>query len=279
MELDDYVRAFEAAYRGEAPVDLRAFLPPVDHKLYGRVLCELVRVDLEQNWARAVPRPLADYHIAFPELFRNRDYLHAITFEDYRLRCQAGEQVNPADYEHRFGVETANWPKCFTAVPASEPIDTEPAITEWLTKAMNKMPRAGDEFLGFQLLVELSSGAFSRVFLSCQRELASRIVVLKIMPRILGESRTLARLQHSNIMPIHSVHETDVLEAVCMPFLGMTTLADVARDLRTLSALPESGKYLMDNIRAGRTLETITRERPTLTMPSRPCPTLTQSSG
>ena len=45
--LDDFIRAYEAAWEGGESVDLKTFLPDPGHSLYGSVLRELVRVDLE----------------------------------------------------------------------------------------------------------------------------------------------------------------------------------------------------------------------------------------
>ena len=115
---------------------------------------------------------------------------------------------------------------------------------------MTAMPRVGHEFLGFRLLAELGAGAFGRVYLARQERLADRLVVLKIATHLVDESKTLAQLQHSHIVPIYSVHQTDVFQAVCMPFLGTTTLADVLSDLRRRAALPDSGQYILDLIKA-----------------------------
>ena len=109
-ELDDFVRPFEAAQSGGEPVDLKAFLPEAGHPLYGPVLRELVCIDLEFNWAGGRRKHLEEYQGAFPDLFRDRESLSAIAFEDYRLRRQAGEEVNPADYERRFGLDVTGWP-------------------------------------------------------------------------------------------------------------------------------------------------------------------------
>ncbi len=110
------------------------------------------------------------------------------------------------------------------------------------------MPRVGGDFLGFRLFAELGRGAFGRVYLTRQSELADRLMVLKIVPRLFGESRTLAQLQHTHIVPIYSVHQGDAFQAVCMPFFGTTTLADLLADLRTRPVMPDSGKYLLDTI-------------------------------
>jgi hypothetical protein len=45
--LDDYVDPFESAHQAQGAVDLKAFLPPEGDALYGRVLRELIRIDLE----------------------------------------------------------------------------------------------------------------------------------------------------------------------------------------------------------------------------------------
>lgn len=117
-----------------------------------------------------------------------------------------------------------------------------------LGEALGQMPEAGDEFLGFRLIAELGRGAFARVFLASQGELADRPVVLKIAARLEGETRTLARLQHTHVVPIYSVHRSALLQAFCMPYLGPTTLADVLRDVASREALPDSGKELLSTL-------------------------------
>ncbi len=110
IELDDFVRAYEAAWACVERADLRAFLPKPDHPLYVSVLREVVRVDLDFRWERGQPRPLEEYRNWFPELFSDRESLQAITFEEYRLRRLAGENATPAEYERRFGVDVTTWP-------------------------------------------------------------------------------------------------------------------------------------------------------------------------
>src|SRR5205085_4614605 len=61
-----------------------------------------------------------------------------------------------------------------------------------------ELPRVGDVFLGFHLLEELGRGAFGRVFLARQGDLAGRPVALKVGVGLFSESQTLAQLQHTN---------------------------------------------------------------------------------
>ena len=126
--------------------------------------------------------------------------------------------------------------------------ETNRRTAERLAEAFALIPEVGTEFLGFHLESELGRGAIGRVFLARQRDVAGRKVVLKISPDIDGELRNLAQLQHTNVVPIHSVHRAGPLQAVCMPYLGPTTLAHVLDTLGGRPALPESGKELISTL-------------------------------
>ena len=125
-------------------------------------------------------------------------------------------------------------------------------------------PQVGSEFVGFRLIGELGRGTFGRVYLGRQGELAGRLVALKVSTEVLAESQKLARLQHSHIVPIHSLHREGPLQAVCMPYFGSTTLADVLRDLGRLDGLPASGKGLVNTLedRKSRTRATLDQSDP-----------------
>jgi eukaryotic-like serine/threonine-protein kinase len=123
--------------------------------------------------------------------------------------------------------------------------EQDPQSAARLAKALTTMPEVGTDFHGFQLLAELGQGAFGRVFLAQQGDLANRQVVLKIAADVRGEAGTLARLHHPNIVPIYSVHYAEPFHAVCMPFLGTATFQDVLRLLQWQSSLPTSGRTLV----------------------------------
>src|SRR5438105_8502529 len=128
---------------------------------------------------------------------------------------------------------------------------SDPEAAHRLAKAVLTLPEVGTELLGFRLLAELGKGAFGRVYLAQQGDLADRSVVLKICPDVNnGESRTLARLQHTNIVPVYSVHRSGPLQAVCMPYFGAITLAHIQKDLQAREALPQTGRELVSTILA-----------------------------
>src|SRR5262249_14975579 len=87
--------------------------------------------------------------------------------------------------------------------------------------------------------------AFGRVYLARQLDLGNRHVALKVTSDVWSESQTLAQLQHTNIVPLYSAHHHAPFQAVCMPYLGSTTLADLLRDLRAPRPLPRSGAALV----------------------------------
>ena len=112
------------------------------------------------------------------------------------------------------------------------------------------LPEAGGRFLDFQLRRELGRGAFGRVFLADQEHMAGRPVALKVTADAVGETNALAQLQHTNVVPIYSVHHHGSLQAVCMPYFGSTTLADVITGLDGGKNLPDSGRGLLSTLDA-----------------------------
>ncbi len=92
-----------------------------------------------------------------------------------------------------------------------------------------RFPQIGDGVAGFRLLTELGRGAFGRVFLAEESLLGNRLVALKITKAEGDEPRILARLQHTHIVPIFSVHDdpTTGLRVMCMPYFGGANLAQV----------------------------------------------------
>src|SRR3954471_12821050 len=101
--------------------------------------------------------------------------------------------------------------------------DWDPRAADLRSDGPTMLPEVGSEFLGFRLVGELGQGAFGRVYLAEQDELANRRVALKVAADLTGEPQTLAQLQHTNIVPVYSVHRRGALQAVCMPYFGATT--------------------------------------------------------
>jgi serine/threonine protein kinase/Tfp pilus assembly protein PilF len=155
----------------------------------------------------------------------------------------------------------------------------DPDKASRLAEGMAALPDVGGDFCGFKLVTELGRGAFGRVFLSQQGDLADRPVALKVSAEIRDESQRLARLQHTNIVPIYSFHRLGSLQAVCMPYFGSATLADVATELSRCDALPASGKMVASAVYDRRTRTMRTAESRSTASPNRPAPPVAPTAG
>lgn len=243
LAVDEYVAAFEAASSVRGNRDWSEFLPPLGDPLRLVVLCELARIDMEASFDQGKPRRLETYRDRFPELFGDRESTGRLAFEEYRLLRRTGGRPSLAEYQDRYGIDGRDWPVGEIPPPVDSRakeraahsqfrVDTDgahPITKRWSTSDDARLPSVGTNFRGFDLLAELGRGAFARVFLARQGELADRRVALKISVGQSLEPQSLARLQHANIVPIHSIHHDGVLQAVCMPYFGQTTLADLLR--------------------------------------------------
>jgi serine/threonine protein kinase/predicted Zn-dependent protease len=262
-DVDAAVEAFEAARAEQNGValDLRDFAPPADHPHYAEIVVELIRVDLEYGWASSDSDRLQRYCQLFPTVFGQQECLTRIAFEEFRLRQQQGERVDPQEYEARYGIDASHWPSV-TDSDISTPFATQHAQFDALRSAApqfalslealeHEFPALGATVWDFQLEEELGRGAFGRVYLARQQGLADRRVALKVTARS-DEPRQLAQLQHTNVVPIYSMHTQGALQAICMPFLGRTTLDQLVTAMRGRPTLPATGREFISTVGLGQ---------------------------
>src|SRR4051794_29964590 len=108
-------------------------------------------------------------------------------------------------------------------------------------------PEPGAALAGFRIVSELGRGAFARVYLAEQLALSQRMVALKVARALGDEPQILARLQHTHIVPIHSVHDDPAtgLRLLCMPYLGGANLAQVLEAVGGDTAECHGGRSLV----------------------------------
>lgn len=111
-----------------------------------------------------------------------------------------------------------------------------------------EFPGPGEMVGGFRLVSELGRGAFARVFLAEQPDLADRPVALKVSQPLGDEPQALARLQHTHIVPIYSVQDDPAtgLRLLCMPYLGGANLAQVLETADTRLPTQATGRSLVE---------------------------------
>lgn len=188
---------------------------------------------VRRTWDEGQPPEARAFLEQNPHLAADKKLVFHLAFEEYSFRRQRGEALEADAFADQFPICKKS---LIYTILANEFADSylELGETSW--------PEPGESLLGFEVIRELGSGSFARVYLASETDLGNRPVVVK-MSRLGGghEADILGKLQHNNIVPVYSIQHDPLsdLTLVCMPYLGATTLADV-RDTAFASARPPS---------------------------------------
>jgi serine/threonine protein kinase/Flp pilus assembly protein TadD len=230
-----------ASREGEAPSEPGSFAA-----LRGRKRALLA--EQKAGWNEGRPSPPEDLLRRWPTDPAADPDAASLLAEDFFQRRRRGEDPSLDEYEDRFPAQSRSLASLVTRHDALRSLDdTAPAQVPAL-----RLPDVGDAVFGFRLEHALGKGAFARVFLASQGHLAGRPVVLKVSAIEGTEPQTLAQLQHTNIVPIYSVHEdTEAgLRAVCMPYFGGASLSAVLKELFSASPVPQHGREFVKALEA-----------------------------
>lgn len=237
LSLTDCVEAYEQSIADGSECALELFVPHESHPEYSEIVVELVRVEMEhRGWQQQ--SNVAQYCERFPNAFADAASRAIIAFEEFRVRRQHGEAITRQEYADRFLIDTTQWPSV-ASNPDIDHVTSAVGISHRrrrLIPPVVEMDEArlrqciAEAFPEFEPVEELGRGAFGRVFLARQRDLADRLVVIKVTSDTTTEPERLARLQHTNIVPVYSVHRTADWQAICMPFFGRRTLRNFPPD-------------------------------------------------
>src|SRR5678816_204697 len=196
-------------------------------------LVDRLAEELGRRW-RAGERPVVeDYLARYAELCDQPEAAVELIYEELCLRQEHGELGEATNVLQRF----PQWRdqlqilvKCHNFLEGG--------------LALPQFPSPGDSLGDFRLLVELGRGGQGRVFLATQPLLADRPVVLKLAPRSGREHLSLARLQHTHIVPLYSVQDdaSRNVRVLCMPYFGGTTFDKLQELLRDQQLPMRTGK-------------------------------------
>jgi serine/threonine protein kinase/tetratricopeptide (TPR) repeat protein len=222
--------ASPALHRDEAGIEMD------DRALAGSLGRTLAR-KMRRRWRRG-ERPLAEEFLG-SELLRRPEIALDVIYEEYCLRLAAGERAVDREIVHRF----PQWRE-----PLRVMLDCHLVLQANATPS--DFPCVGDQLGGFRLVDELGRGARGRVFLATQTDLAARPVVLKITPLDGAEHLCLARLQHTNIVPVYSVEDDAErnIRILCMPHFGRATLASLIKSLADVPVAARTGQHVVTAI-------------------------------
>ena len=107
----------------------------------------------------------------------------------------------------------------------------------------------GQRLDDFDLLVELGSGVFARVFLARQRSM-QRLVAVKISANRGNEPQTLAQLDHDYIVRVFDqrILRDREWRLLYMQYLPGGTLLNLVQAIRRAGGPPDSGQALLDTV-------------------------------
>jgi serine/threonine protein kinase len=215
-------------------------------------LLERLTEEMTQRW-RSGERPLVEeYFRKHPQLCTQPGAALELVYEEIYLRQENGQEVRVEDLIARF----PQWSRQLEAL-----LKCHHLLAPQLAGPF--FPKLGETLGEFRLLAELGRGTQSRVFLATQSPLADRLVVLKLGPSSGREHLSLARLQHTHLVPLYSAHEypTRRLCALCMPYFGGATLDRLLKKMQSRPPGQRTGQHILDALHDNESVErTIDRD-------------------
>lgn len=224
-------------------------LPPLAGSDRPLPLISRLTDEMREHWHHGDPLNAEAMLSAHPELADQPDAAVRLILEEFCLRQERGEAVVLAEFVGRF----PKWRRHLEAVLP------RPHLTPGLAKqlTLSDAPGPGQILGEYQLLSTLGRGSQGSVYLAAQPELADRLVVLKVSPCLGQEHLSLARLQHTHIVPLYGVHEDRAADRriLCMPYFGGAALNHILQHLGETPARKRRGRDLLvalDELQADR---------------------------
>ncbi|MGH7140843.1 MAG: serine/threonine-protein kinase, partial [Pirellulales bacterium] len=167
-----------------------------------------------------------------PELAAAPRAVLRLISEELFLRREAGERLEVQDILVRF----PQWRAELELLLACHELFEDQAPLDF--------PRAGEACGEFVLVREIGRGSRGRVFLATQPALCDRPVVVKLTALDVAEHLSLARLQHTGIVPLFLSQDVPErrLRLLCMPFVGGASVAAILAAMKPCHIAERTGK-------------------------------------
>src|SRR5262249_50809956 len=147
-------------------------------------------------WRRGQRLGVEEWLARHPTLRGQRDAVLRLVCEELCLRREASLAIDAHDFVQRFPEWSGEIQALLECQRVLEPED-----------AGGDEPALDGRLRDLRILTELGRGGQGRVFLATQPQLADRPVVVKITPCRGQEHLSLARLQHTHIVPLYWVKD------------------------------------------------------------------------
>jgi len=224
------VDALEQSEHSES-VDLRRFLGEVAPEDHADALAELAIVDLERRWRHGGRPEVVKYLDEYPELRERDESVLDLLQTDFELRSKHGHPLDPSDYQR---LHPGFKPR------TTAPTDHSALPTELFPGESRVAPPELTNVAKYRIEQKLGSGGFGVVYRAFDEKI-ERTVALKIQSRrsnkpspldddLLHEARSVARLDHPNIVRLLDAGETaDGVGYVAYQYIEGETLLQAIR--------------------------------------------------
>jgi eukaryotic-like serine/threonine-protein kinase len=204
-------------------------------------LAQRLADELALRWSEGERPETEDYLARFPQLAGDPEAALELIYEEMCQQRRAGQRATASTWLRRF----PQWRPQLEMLLACHSLLENANAKPWF-------PDPGSEFGEFQLLAQLGHGAHGRVYLARQPSLADRPVVLKLASLAGQEHLSLARLQHTYIMPLYWAQDDAAvgLRALCMPYFGGASLSQLLNRLEDVPAAKRTGRDLLQALAA-----------------------------
>ncbi len=195
--------------------------------------------EMANDWEQGIRTRAEEWLIRYPHLAAQAETAVQIVYEEICLRLELGEEVSSVEICRRF----PQWSEALRILfDCHRVIDTGSPAPRY--------PQAGESLGELELVRRLGRGAVGQVFLARQPSLSDRLLVVKLTPRVGGEHLSLARLQHTHIVPLYHVLDfpQQQLRALCMPYLGGLTWAHLLATFRGKPFEQLSGRNIVETL-------------------------------
>jgi serine/threonine protein kinase/Flp pilus assembly protein TadD len=197
---------------------------------------------MAESWRQGNPRRAEYFLDLYPGLRESPAAIMDLLFEEVCLCREHGRPVDVPEIVRRF----PQWQQQIEIL-----LHCAQALEGQVAPAF---PTAGETFGDFHLLAQLGRGGQGIVFAATQSSLGDRPVVLKVTSRRGDEHLSLARLQHTHVVPLLSAMDDPKrnLRVLCMPYLGGMTLAALLTDLRGRAPARRTGQDILQALDTAR---------------------------
>ena len=214
---DRLIRKFESLWKsGDSAPDVFAFLDrhsEIDDAEKLRILF----TDQRHRWLTHQPFKVEDYVSRLPRLAGEREYKLQLAVSEYQLRYAANQWLNLNLFISRFPDIGEQLRRKLSEEDTVDPGDGAPSGDGLSYREQSNL--SGESIGRYRILNVLGAGAFGQVYLGYD-DVLDRPVAIKVpsterirKPKdaetFLAEARTVASLNHPNIVPVHDIGRLD----------------------------------------------------------------------